>query len=56
MIQFIKKVKGELTHTVWPTRKQTINFTLIVTVLAILVAYFLGVFDIIFTRLLEVIL
>ncbi|MFT5359612.1 MAG: preprotein translocase subunit SecE [Candidatus Paceibacteria bacterium] len=52
MFEFLKKVKGEMTHTTWPTRKQTINYTIIVIVISLFVAYYLGLFDIIFSKLL----
>jgi preprotein translocase subunit SecE len=51
--EYIKETKGEFKHVVWPTRKQAIYFTVIVIILSVLVAYFLGVFDFIFGRILE---
>ena len=51
--EYFKEIKLELKHVVWPTRNQTIFYTLIVIVLSILVAYFLGIFDFIFSRGLE---
>jgi len=51
--EYIKETKGEFKHVVWPTRKQAIYFTIIVIILSVLVAYFLGVFDFIFGRILE---
>ena len=53
---YLKETKGELKHVVWPTRRQTIVYTVIVIVLSALVAYFLGAFDFIFSRVLEQIL
>jgi preprotein translocase subunit SecE len=52
MFEFFKKVKGEMTHTTWPTRKQTINYTLIVILISFAVAYYLGLFDYIFSQIL----
>ncbi|NCS99381.1 preprotein translocase subunit SecE [Candidatus Parcubacteria bacterium] len=52
MFEFFKKVKGEMTHTVWPTRNQTIAFTAIVIVISIAIAYYLGLFDYIFSQIL----
>ncbi len=51
--EYFKEIKLELKHVVWPTRNQTIFYTLIVIILSVLVAYFLGVFDFIFSRGLE---
>ncbi|MEK7569484.1 MAG: preprotein translocase subunit SecE [Patescibacteria group bacterium] len=54
--EYLRETKGELKHVVWPSRRQTLFYTLIVVVLSVLVAYFLGVFDFIFSRGLEKIL
>jgi len=48
--EYFKEIKLELKHVVWPTRNQTIFYTLIVIVLSILVAYYLGIFDFIFSQ------
>lgn len=39
-----------MSHVTWPTKKQTIAYTLAVIVISILVAYFLGAFDFIFSQ------
>lgn len=46
--EYFKETRGELKHVVWPNRRQTLYYTLIVIGLSILVAYYLGVFDSIF--------
>ena len=51
--EYFKETKGELKHVNWPTRQQTIYFTIIVIVLSVLIAYFLGIFDFIFSTLLQ---
>ncbi|MEK7069357.1 MAG: preprotein translocase subunit SecE [Patescibacteria group bacterium] len=51
--EYIKETKGELKHVIWPTRNQTLYYTLIVVILSVLLAYFLGIFDFIFGRVLE---
>jgi len=48
LINYIKGTKVELKNVHWPTRKQTINFTLLVVGISIAVAIFLGFFDTIF--------
>lgn len=53
IVEYMRETKGELKHVIWPTRKQALAFTLIVIVLSIVVAYFLGIFDFIFGRLLD---
>jgi preprotein translocase subunit SecE len=47
---YFNEIKAELTHVVWPNRKQTIYYTVLVIVLSIVVAYFLGLFDFIFLK------
>lgn len=49
IIEYLKDTKGELRHVVWPSRKITITYTVIVIVLSVAVAYFLGLFDFIFS-------
>ena len=50
LIEYFKETKIELKHVIWPSRSQTIYYTLIVVVLSILVAYLLGIFDFIFLQ------
>jgi len=51
--EYLKETKAELKHVNWPGRYLTILYTIIVVVLSILVAYFLGIFDFIFSKGLE---
>jgi preprotein translocase subunit SecE len=44
-LQFLREVKIELKKVVWPTRKQTIGSTVVVLILTIIVALFLGLID-----------
>ena len=53
IVEYLKETRGELRHVIWPTRNQTLYYTIIVIILSILVAYFLGVFDFIFGRALD---
>ena len=53
IIEYIKETKAELKHVIWPTKKQTLHYTVIVIILSVLIAYFLGIFDFIFGRILE---
>jgi len=48
-LQYLKDTRGELRHVAWPTRMQTIIYTVIVIALSIFVALYLGFFDYIFT-------
>lgn len=47
--EYFKETKIELKHVIWPTKSQTIFYTIIVVVLSVTVAYFLGIFDFLFT-------
>jgi len=53
VVNYIKDTKGEMKHVSWPTRRQTLVFTLIVIAISVFVALFLGLFDYIFTQILE---
>jgi len=46
VIEFLKEVKVELSKVSWPTRRQTVNYTLIVIGISLFLAIFLGFLDI----------
>lgn len=50
---FLKEVRLEMKKVNWPTRNETIKYTLMVIGVAVAVAIFLGGFDLLFRRLLE---
>jgi len=52
-IDFLKEVRIELKRVTWPTRQQTIKYTLIVISLSLAVAAFLGGLDFLFSWLLN---
>ena len=47
--EYIKETKVELKNVVWPTRAQTILYTIVVIVLSVVIAYLLGFFDFLFS-------
>lgn len=47
--EYLKETKTELKHVIWPSKSQTIYYTLIVIVLSVIIAYYLGIFDFIFS-------
>jgi preprotein translocase SecE subunit len=47
--QYLKDTQGELRHVAWPTRTQTIVYTILVAAISIAVAAYLGFFDFLFT-------
>jgi len=53
IIIFLKEVRLEMKKVNWPTRKETIRYTLIVIGISVAVAAFLGTFDFLFTTLLN---
>jgi preprotein translocase subunit SecE len=48
---FFREVNIELKKVSWPTRQQTMSATLVVIVLTFIVAFFLGIVDVILVRL-----
>lgn len=48
-IDFLKEVWQELTKVAWPTREQTIRYTILVIIVAVAVGLFLGGLDAILT-------
>ena len=53
IIQFLKEAKAELMKVNWPTKQQTINYTLLVIGISIAVAAFLGSLDYFFEFILK---
>ena len=50
---YIKEIKSELLHVNWLSRKETINYTILVVLISVIVALFLGAFDVLFSYLLD---
>jgi preprotein translocase subunit SecE len=50
---YLKEVVIEMKKVNWPTRQQTIRYTLIVLGISVAVAIFSGILDFIFTRILN---
>ncbi|MFA5173477.1 MAG: preprotein translocase subunit SecE [Candidatus Paceibacterota bacterium] len=53
---FFKESFSELKRVNWPTRKETTRLTIVVIVLSLVLAAMLGVFDYIFSYLLELLI
>ena len=47
--QYLKDTQSELRHVAWPTRVQTIVYTILVALISIGVSLYLGLFDFLFT-------
>ena len=50
---FLKEVKMEIKKVNWPTRQQTVRYTVIVLMVSLVVAVFLGGLDLLFALLLD---
>ena len=50
-VTFLKEVREELGKVAWPTREQTIRYTILVIIVAVAVGIFLGGLDYILTGL-----
>lgn len=53
IINYFRETQGELAHVNWPTKRQSIVFSLVVVIISLLTAFFLGLFDFIFSRILN---
>jgi preprotein translocase subunit SecE len=51
--EYFQETKLELKHVIWPSRSQTFYYTLIVVILSVVIAYYLGIFDFIFSQVLQ---
>lgn len=54
--KFFRDVKAELKKVVWPTRKELINYTIVVFLVTIFIALLIYVFDAIFAQLINMLL
>lgn len=50
---FLGDIREELKKVSWPTRKQTIRLTLIVLLMSLIIGLYLGIIDILLTKVLE---
>lgn len=53
LINYIKDTKSELKHVSWPTNKQAVIFSLVVILISLFTAVFLGFFDVLFSLILK---
>jgi preprotein translocase subunit SecE len=53
LVDYVRDTKGELKHVSWPTKKQSVVFTVIVVAISVVVAAYLGFFDFIFSLAIE---
>jgi preprotein translocase subunit SecE len=53
VVNYLKETRAELKHVSWPTRRQALIYTALVIGISLLTAAALGLFDFVFTTLLE---
>ena len=56
LINFIKEARAELKKVTWPNRKELISSTVVVMITVVLVAIYLGLIDLLFSRVVTIIL
>lgn len=56
IVRYIREVRAELRKVTWPTRDQAVNLTIVVTAVTVAMSLFLGTFDFIFSRLIELLI
>lgn len=56
IVDYLRDTRGELKHVSWPTKKQALVFTVLVIALSVLTALYLGLFDVVFARILEAVI
>ncbi|MSU55128.1 MAG: preprotein translocase subunit SecE [Candidatus Taylorbacteria bacterium] len=49
---YLQETKAELAHVSWPTRKQALIYTVVVIVVSVVTAFYLGAFDYLFQTIL----
>jgi preprotein translocase subunit SecE len=54
--EFLRQVKNELVKVVWPTKSETLRYTLTVIIFSLVVAAILGAFDYLLLRVFTAIL
>lgn len=53
IIDFLREVKVEMKRVNWPSKEETIKYTLMVILITLIVAVFLGTLDFFFTAILN---
>ena len=56
LIQFFEESKVEIKKVVWPTRKETVTTCIAVLVVSVVIALYLGVVDLAFSKIVEIVL
>ena len=51
-MKFLRKTYAEMKQVVWPSQTHVMWFSVLVVIISILVAYYLGAFDLLFNKIL----
>ena len=55
-IQFLLEVRGEVKKVTWPSKKEAMGGTAVVLVVVLIMAVFLGLVDVLLTKIVEALL
>ena len=55
-IQFLSEVRGEVKKVTWPSKKEAMGGTAVVLVVVLLMALFLGLVDVLLSKIVEALL
>ncbi len=50
LVTYLKNVRAELTHVVWPSRRQSLTHVALIVVISILTALFIAALDYVLTQ------
>lgn len=53
MPNYLKEVRAEMKHVAWPSRTQTIAYTVVVIAVSLFTAIYLGLWDYLFAALIK---
>jgi preprotein translocase subunit SecE len=53
MIDYFKNVRAEMKHVSWPSQRLTIAYTIVVIVISLAVAVYLGLLDYVFSAIIK---
>lgn len=55
VLNYLSEVRGEISKVIWPKRQEVIKLTLIVFIISAIVAAYVGGWDYLFTKFLELV-
>lgn len=53
MLQYFKDVRAEMRHVSWPTQRQAVVYTVVVIAVSLITAVYLGLWDYVFSALIQ---